>query len=230
MKEYNPDFYEEEYLNGSNSNYGESYFTEEKIDEMKKFVYRLNDTFNPFTVLEIGCAYGYNIKFFNELGVEAHGVDISNYAIKNRKHKNCIRLDVMNEPLPFADKYFDLVIIQDVLEHLPEESLNFVLSEVSRVSKRFLYLGIPTVVYPGLQDLEKYDTEPSHINVPVLSHIIFRFEDVGFVLDSAQRTSFWDYRMVFSKKEEDEIVINQLEYNLKLKERRNKKKNECINC
>ena len=88
MKEYDANFFEEQYLNGDNSNYGESYFSEEKIKAKRNFCSEIMLNLNPKRVLEIGCAYGYHVKFFNEIGVEAHGVDISNYAITNRKHEN----------------------------------------------------------------------------------------------------------------------------------------------
>jgi SAM-dependent methyltransferase len=41
--------------------------------------------------------------------------------------------DFVHEPLPFADQYFSIVTFSEVLEHLPVESVNFVLAEISRV-------------------------------------------------------------------------------------------------
>ncbi|MBE3092786.1 MAG: methyltransferase domain-containing protein [Chloroflexi bacterium] len=224
LKEYNADFYEKEYLNGTNSNYGESYFTEDKIKSYESTAKNIKDIFSPKRVLEIGCAYGYIVKFLNELGIEAHGVDISNYAIEHSKHKNCIKLDVMKERLPFEDNSFDLIIIIDVLEHFPEDSLDFVFSELKRVGSDKVYMFIPTIVYPGLQDREEYETEPSHINVPTLSHIIKRFEDADFCADFIQRLSFWDYKIILTKKLKEEIIKPELERNMELKKERNKSK------
>lgn len=42
-------------------------------------------------------------------------------------------LDIIREPLPFPDSHFLIVTFSEVLEHLPVERLNFVLSEIARV-------------------------------------------------------------------------------------------------
>lgn len=48
---------------------------------------------------------------------------------------NCqfVALDILREPLPFPDAHFQLVTFSEVLEHLPVERVNFVLSELARV-------------------------------------------------------------------------------------------------
>jgi len=42
-------------------------------------------------------------------------------------------LDIIREPLPFPDSHFLILTFSEVLEHLPVERLNFVLSELARV-------------------------------------------------------------------------------------------------
>ena len=42
-------------------------------------------------------------------------------------------VDIIREPLPFADARFMVVTFSEVLEHLPPERLNFVLCELARV-------------------------------------------------------------------------------------------------
>jgi SAM-dependent methyltransferase len=41
--------------------------------------------------------------------------------------------DILHEPLPFPDAHFLIVTFSEILEHLPVERLNFVLSEIARV-------------------------------------------------------------------------------------------------
>jgi len=41
--------------------------------------------------------------------------------------------DIVRDPLPFPDAHFTLVTFSEVLEHLPVERVNFVLSEIARV-------------------------------------------------------------------------------------------------
>jgi predicted SAM-dependent methyltransferase len=41
--------------------------------------------------------------------------------------------DFVREPVRFADQYFSIVTFSEVLEHLPVESVTFVLAEISRL-------------------------------------------------------------------------------------------------
>ncbi|RLI91777.1 MAG: hypothetical protein DRO95_03685 [Candidatus Altiarchaeales archaeon] len=58
---------------------------------------------------------------------------------------NSYRVDIENEELPFDDKEFDLVICNQVIEHL--KNINLPLSEIYRVLKDngFLLIGVPNL-------------------------------------------------------------------------------------
>lgn len=49
----------------------------------------VNNHFHPKRVLDVGCAKGYMVYAFNECGVDAWGVDISEFALADAPH--CIR-------------------------------------------------------------------------------------------------------------------------------------------
>lgn len=84
-------------------------------------------------VLDFGCAKGYLVKALRLLGVDAHGVDISDYALGD-----CPK-EVENF-LYHVDKCpetkFDLCVAKDVLEHVPheklEETVNWIMSRCNR--------------------------------------------------------------------------------------------------
>jgi hypothetical protein len=57
-------------------------------------------------------------------------------------------------PLPFADASFDLVLCQDVLEHVPVDGRRLLLDELRRVTRRFIVLAAPFAT-PGVRDAER---------------------------------------------------------------------------
>ena len=107
-------------------------------------------------VLDIGCAVGYIVKRLREKGVDAWGVDISQYAIDNAPDtvKPYLKL-ASADKLPFGDKEFDLVFSSSVFEHMPSELVMKAISEAIRVAKR----GIIAVT-PG--DDPHFDEDATH--------------------------------------------------------------------
>jgi len=73
----------------------------------------------------------------DKLGLKASfGVDVSEYALDNAPKEIRANLGLINGTnIPFPDKSIDLCVSRGVLEHIPEESLDEVISEVMRVSK-----------------------------------------------------------------------------------------------
>ena len=87
-------------------------------------------------ILDIGCAKGFLIKDLIDIGLDAYGLDISDYAIKN-SHKNVIgRIHKGNaKNLPFPDNSFDFVISLNTLHNLTKNECKIALKEIVRVSK-----------------------------------------------------------------------------------------------
>jgi len=97
------------------------------------------------SILDIGCAKGYMVRAFVELGFDAYGIDISQYAITHADEtiSNKLTLVERMQPWPFNRDQFDWVITKDTLEHLTlhydplgKDELQFVLSECHRVSPK----------------------------------------------------------------------------------------------
>ncbi len=91
---------------------------------------------HPNTVLEVGVGdkvFGEFIK--NNTQVAYTSVDIA----------EDLRPDVIGSvlELPFADKSFDIACAFEVLEHLPFESFEKALSELTRVATDFVVLSLP---------------------------------------------------------------------------------------
>lgn len=93
-------------------------------------------SYNPKSVLDIGCGEGYLVSFLREKGIDAFGMDFSDSAgslIKEWFIKQDAR-----ERFPFKDKEMDLVVSMDFFEHLREEDIDKVYSEMKRVGKKVI--------------------------------------------------------------------------------------------
>ncbi len=73
------------------------------------------------TMLEIGCGPGFMLAELRASGWHARGLEISEYAVRHARET--LGLDVTQggvAPGLFADAAFDLILLGDVLEHLPD--------------------------------------------------------------------------------------------------------------
>ncbi len=95
-------------------------------------------------VLDLGCAFGYGTAMIARRH-EVYGVDASATFIERarRRHPQIPFQVASAESLPFADAYFDAVLLLDVLEHVRREQP--VLAEIARVLRPggTLVLSVP---------------------------------------------------------------------------------------
>jgi SAM-dependent methyltransferase len=87
----------------------------------------------PGRVLDLGAATGVLVKEFEDRGIDAAGVDISDWAIENRVTDSVVKGNALE--LPFEDQSFDTAISQDFMEHVHPDDLPKVLAEQVRVTK-----------------------------------------------------------------------------------------------
>ena len=94
------------------------------------------EKFHPKTVLDIGCAYGELVKGLNDLGVEAYGIDGSDYAINNSDpsiRSKLFKVNLNSDKFPFDDKKFDVVGSFYSVEHI--HNIDFFAKELQRILK-----------------------------------------------------------------------------------------------
>ncbi|MGC1310348.1 MAG: class I SAM-dependent methyltransferase [Phormidesmis sp.] len=91
------------------------------------------------TLLDLGCGNGL---LTNQLParLEVVGFDRSHQALKQVKTKT-VQGDISQ--LPFADGAFDLVMCNDVLEHLPIATRQQALDEMTRVAAKYVIITVP---------------------------------------------------------------------------------------
>jgi spore coat polysaccharide biosynthesis protein SpsF len=116
----------------------------------------LMDEIRPETVLEVGCGAGRNLQWITQR-VDARcvtGVDINAKALRllDRRVVGVRGVNAPARELPLADRSVEFVFTMGVLMHQPEETLDKVMSEMVRVSSRYVfcseYFDANTVALP----------------------------------------------------------------------------------
>lgn len=146
---------------------------------------------HPTSVLDAGCAMGFLVEALHRRGVDARGVDISDYAI-SRVHESvrdrCSTASLI-EPL---QRRYDLITCIEVLEHIPAPDTDRVIANLCRSTDRLLLSTTP----------EDYG-EASHLNVqpPEAWSAILARE--GFLRDLDQDVSFvTPWAAVYTRRDE----------------------------
>ena len=90
-------------------------------------------------VLDIGCGKGFLLYEMQKIQpkLEIYGIDISEYALKNLHPdlRGTFKLGRAQEPLPFDDKTFDLVLSMGTFHNLHINELAVALPEMTRVGE-----------------------------------------------------------------------------------------------
>tara|TARA_B100000686_G_scaffold120912_1_gene127927 strand:+ start:535 stop:1092 length:558 start_codon:yes stop_codon:yes gene_type:complete len=108
-------------------------------DEFTKFLTDLARSLHCSSVLEIGCGTGIDLKKFDE-SFEIHGVDLNDHALELAK-KNIPNGKFYKEnitKLPFENTSIDFVFTHKLLNYLDDETLDKGVSEMFRVSKKYI--------------------------------------------------------------------------------------------
>ncbi len=94
-------------------------------------------------MLDVGCGKGFLVYDFRKAlpGLEAYGVDVSEYAIAHAMDEVKPFLKVANAAkLPFQDKSFDFVVSVNTLHNLYVDQLKKALQEIERVGRAQKYI------------------------------------------------------------------------------------------
>lgn len=90
--------------------------------------------------LDIGARDGYFSKILTKYFDNVIALDLEMPTIEHNKIKS-VQGDITN--LTFSENSFDFVFCAEVLEHIPKNLLNQACTELSRVSKKYLLIGVP---------------------------------------------------------------------------------------
>ena len=176
---YEPFYNAEYYKSGCGEDYNnKEIWMKECINKADKII----ELFNPKTVLDIGCAYGYIVEALREKGVDAYGIDVSSYAISqaNEKIKPYLKAMSALDDLPddFPKKY-DLVISIEMIEHLYEEDGLKVIDKMVNYSDKIL-----------ISSTDSDFDEPTHFNVQPQEYWSEKFAAKGYIRNLISDFSF----------------------------------------
>ena len=153
---------------------------------------RIVNDLKPKTVLDAGCAMGYLVAALRDRGVEAYGVDISEYAISKVREdiKQYCAVGSLTEPLPTClPKRYDLVVTIEVLEHLYEEDGRKAIKSLCGLTNQIIFSSTPDI-----------STELTHFNVQQREYWARLFAAEGFWDDINYRPQYISKQAVYLKK------------------------------
>lgn len=99
-------------------------------------------------ILFVGCGLGHEVRYFRNRGKEAHGVEISEYAVTqcDPSVKQWVHLYNGWELQAFGDKTMDIVASFDVLTLMPDDLLRKLAPEMRRVCANRIVIRTPVDV------------------------------------------------------------------------------------
>jgi SAM-dependent methyltransferase len=161
--QYNADYYEHRL--------GEPYRWDNPV--WTEFFGRVADfiveSFKPRTVLDVGCGIGFLVDALRARGVDARGIDVSEYAIAQvpaRLRPHCTIGSITDE----IDGQIDLISCIEVLEHVPSTTTARALNNLTAHTSRILFSSSP----------DDFD-EPTHVNVRPIAEWVRAFGERGLL-------------------------------------------------
>jgi hypothetical protein len=187
--------------NGTTPEYGADYYKHycgiayERSDHWLTFFAGVADgivrSLHPSSVLDAGCAMGFLVEALHARGVDAHGVDISEYAISEVHESVRERCSVASLAEPLERRY-DLITSIEVLEHIPPAEIDAVIANLCSATDRLLISTTP----------EDFG-EATHLNVQPPEAWSAALAREGFLRDLDQDFSFiTPWAALYTRREE----------------------------
>lgn len=132
----------------------------------------------PRTVLDAGCGIGFLVGALRERGIDASGIEISEYALSQvpaELQPFCSRASIAQE----LDGRYDLITCIEIVEHLPEADARHAVANLSRHTDTVLFSSTP-------DDF----VEPTHLTVRPTSYWVHVFASEGLFRDVDADLSF----------------------------------------
>ncbi len=176
--------------------------------------------YNPETVLDAGCAFGYLVSAFRKRGVNAYGIDISKYAISQADDNIkgfCYVGSICDELPQGLPKKYDLITNIEILEHIPEEDGIKAIANLCRLAD--------TIIFSSTSDDFEDNT---HVNVKPQEYWVVQFAKNEFYRDLQYQATYISPQAGVFKKEKNDIytIIQKYEQALQIRDKEIKELNK----
>ncbi len=99
------------------------------------------ENFEGKKILDIGCSHGWFEEFVGEKAKEVIGIDLNKKDLESaRKEVNKKNVEFRKNSVldlkEFKENYFDIIVMFDVIEHIPKNTEKKALEEIKRVLKK----------------------------------------------------------------------------------------------
>lgn len=177
---------------------GTQYEWKGSLDNLFRIFDKNISTYNPDNLLDIGCHDGdKTIQTANYFKIDMHniyGVDSDDRRISTCKNIfNAHKIDLESEDLPYEENMFDLVVCNQVLEHL--KNYRKVIDDMIRITRKkgYIVLGIPNLAHLINRIYLVFGIQPMciHIDGPHVRGFTHKsFVDLLSSLDRAELIDF----------------------------------------
>lgn len=170
-------FEKDYYINSDISNYVN--YTDKKFNNLFEELITLPIN-KEQSILDFGCATGGLVDCFYRHGYNVKGTDISYWAINYGRKQYGLPSEVLNHyNRQLLEHEFDFMFFLDVLEHIPIEELNELLSMITKIDK--LIVRIPVAKNEGENFvLAVSQNDKTHIQIHSKEWWIDLFRQHGF--------------------------------------------------
>lgn len=135
-------------------------------------------------ILDYGCARGYIVRAFRELGYSAWGHDISQWALENADEK--VKEFLIANDSTILNGSFDWIIAKDVLEHV--QFAADVIKELMEVARIGVFAVVPLSSVNGDRYVvPEYEEDVTHIHRLTLATWVSFFAQPGWSVTASYR-------------------------------------------
>lgn len=138
-------------------------------------------------VLDYGCARGYVVRAFRELGYQAYGFDTSRWAVENADPTiKSFVFDSTEKVFPnYPEPSYDWIIAKDVLEHI--QYVQLVINGLMASASTGLFVVVPLIRFGTRYVIEEYEKDITHCQRRTLMEWVDMFLRPGWSVEASYR-------------------------------------------